>query len=267
MSTNTFDSPLKAALGWAATGVGVFLVANAVFKQLSRLNLNGKVVLITGGSRGFGLVLARQLAARGQQHVDLVIVHKIDRLARNRADDVAITLAIREAGAQLVSVSENVDENFAERQDAGEHDAHVVDGLGVGDLAAFFEDELHHVADVFAGDHDVDVDDRLADFLDRDLERRLLAGEIPCYSMEKRYLHREGGIVLARLSVALVRDQAGNPGPARAFSLSRTARRPLYAPAHRLPTRSLDLGVSLPTRPYPARSCRSTRRPGSLESP
>ena len=34
------------------------------------------------------------------------------------------------------------------------------------DLAAFFEHELHHVADVFAGDHDIDVDDRLADFLD-----------------------------------------------------------------------------------------------------
>lgn len=44
-------------------------------------------------------------------HVDLVIVHKIDRLARNRADDVTINLAIRQAGAQLVSVTENVDES------------------------------------------------------------------------------------------------------------------------------------------------------------
>ena len=34
------------------------------------------------------------------------------------------------------------------------------------DLAAFFEHELHHVADVFAGDHDVDIHDGLADFLD-----------------------------------------------------------------------------------------------------
>ncbi|MGO4129919.1 recombinase family protein [Janibacter sp. RAF52] len=42
--------------------------------------------------------------------VDMVIVHKIDRLARNRADDVKINLAIRETGAQLVSVVENVDE-------------------------------------------------------------------------------------------------------------------------------------------------------------
>ena len=42
--------------------------------------------------------------------VDYVIVHKIDRLARNRADDVEITLAIRSAGAKLVSCSENIDE-------------------------------------------------------------------------------------------------------------------------------------------------------------
>src|SRR5581483_7038563 len=43
-------------------------------------------------------------------HVDYVIVHKIDRLARNRADDVEITLAIRSAGAKLISCSENIDE-------------------------------------------------------------------------------------------------------------------------------------------------------------
>ncbi len=41
--------------------------------------------------------------------IDFVIVHKVDRLARNRADDVAIGLTIRQSGAQLVSVSENVD--------------------------------------------------------------------------------------------------------------------------------------------------------------
>ncbi len=43
-------------------------------------------------------------------HIDYVIVHKVDRLARNRADDVAIVMQLRAAGAQLVSVSENIDE-------------------------------------------------------------------------------------------------------------------------------------------------------------
>lgn len=42
--------------------------------------------------------------------VTYVIVHKIDRLARNRADDVTINLALQNAGVQLVSVTENIDE-------------------------------------------------------------------------------------------------------------------------------------------------------------
>ncbi len=42
--------------------------------------------------------------------VQYVIVHKVDRLARNRADDVAITVAVKNAGATLVSCSENIDE-------------------------------------------------------------------------------------------------------------------------------------------------------------
>lgn len=54
--------------------------------------------------------LQRMLAYLRDNRVDMVIVHKIDRLARNRADDVAITMAIRESGAQLVSVTESVDE-------------------------------------------------------------------------------------------------------------------------------------------------------------
>ncbi len=40
--------------------------------------------------------------------VDFVIVHKIDRLARNRADDAAITKTIQGAGAYLVSTTEAI---------------------------------------------------------------------------------------------------------------------------------------------------------------
>ena len=43
--------------------------------------------------------------------IDYVIVHKVDRMARNRGDDVLIHVAIREAGAQLVSCTENIDES------------------------------------------------------------------------------------------------------------------------------------------------------------
>lgn len=42
--------------------------------------------------------------------VDFVIVHKVDRLARSREDDLTIGMKIRGSGAQLVSASENIDE-------------------------------------------------------------------------------------------------------------------------------------------------------------
>lgn len=51
--------------------------------------------------------LLARVAAGG---IDYVVVHKIDRLARDRGDDVQIMMAIRKAGATLISVTENIDE-------------------------------------------------------------------------------------------------------------------------------------------------------------
>ena len=50
--------------------------------------------------------MLKRLSAGG---ISYVIVHKVDRLARNRADDALINLDIKAAGAQLVSVTENID--------------------------------------------------------------------------------------------------------------------------------------------------------------
>jgi len=49
--------------------------------------------------------------------------------------------------------------------------------------------------------------------LDTDLElvRQLVAGEIPSYTMEKRYVRRGGEEIWVHLSVSLVRDEAGAP--------------------------------------------------------
>ena len=53
--------------------------------------------------------LQRMLAYVTQHRPTYVIVHKVDRLARNRVDDVQINLVLEAAGSQLVSVSENID--------------------------------------------------------------------------------------------------------------------------------------------------------------
>jgi DNA invertase Pin-like site-specific DNA recombinase len=54
--------------------------------------------------------LQRMLQFVKENRVKYVIVHKVDRLARNRVDDALINLALQQAGAQLVSVSENIDQ-------------------------------------------------------------------------------------------------------------------------------------------------------------
>lgn len=45
-----------------------------------------------------------------ENSVDFVIVHKVDRLARNRVDDIEINLALQRAGCRLISATESIDE-------------------------------------------------------------------------------------------------------------------------------------------------------------
>ena len=54
--------------------------------------------------------LQRMLALLDEQPVGYVIVHKVDRLARSRADDALITLRLHEARIGLVSCTESIDE-------------------------------------------------------------------------------------------------------------------------------------------------------------
>ncbi|WP_201732180.1 recombinase family protein [Acidithrix sp. C25] len=54
--------------------------------------------------------LQRMLEYLADHEVDYVIVHKLDRLARNRADDVEITKALDASNVRLVSTTESIDE-------------------------------------------------------------------------------------------------------------------------------------------------------------
>ena len=58
------SSKVRSTILWAAAGVGL-LVGIRLIAGIRRYELKDRVVLITGGSRGFGLVLARQLLEKG----------------------------------------------------------------------------------------------------------------------------------------------------------------------------------------------------------
>ena len=47
--------------------------------------------------------------------------------------------------------------------------------------------------------------------MDIDLTRQLVAGEINTFSIEKRYIHKQGHEVWVNLTVSLIRDEEGNP--------------------------------------------------------
>lgn len=59
------NSQQKGKLLWAAAGAGALLAVRAVVRKVNEYDLHDKVVLITGGSRGLGLVMAREFAREG----------------------------------------------------------------------------------------------------------------------------------------------------------------------------------------------------------
>ncbi len=66
--------------------------------------------------------LKAMLARIGEDRdVDAVIVHKLDRLARNMEDHVAIRALLRKRGVSLISVTENLDETASGRLVEGIH--------------------------------------------------------------------------------------------------------------------------------------------------
>src|SRR4051812_46546403 len=62
----TSDHPLLTA---AALVLGAGLAVRQALRLRGRMNFDGKVVLITGGSRGLGLLLARRFGAEGAKVV------------------------------------------------------------------------------------------------------------------------------------------------------------------------------------------------------
>lgn len=78
-----------------ALTVAAGLIALLLFPTRKRFTFSGRSVLITGGSRGLGLVMARQLAAKG---ADLAIMARDQEEVERAADD------LRSRGARVIEI-------------------------------------------------------------------------------------------------------------------------------------------------------------------
>lgn len=98
-----------------ALGLGAVLVTRALVRKNRAFDLRGKVVIVTGGSRGLGLVLARQLAREGAK---LAICARTEDQLRRAEDE------LRAAGAEVF--------------------AQACDVSSPADVKAFVEEVLDH---------------------------------------------------------------------------------------------------------------------------
>src|SRR5512133_1841976 len=96
-------TPVRFGLLGAAAGAGV-LLASRLARQARRVDFRDRVVVITGGSRGLGLVLARELAAEGAKLA--LVARQSDELDRARED-------LRAVGAEVAVFPCNVGDRAA----------------------------------------------------------------------------------------------------------------------------------------------------------
>ena len=85
----------KEALILAAAGAGAFMAGRALSRRLFGYSLRGKVVLITGGSRGLGLVMAREFAREGARIA--ICARRPDELEAARTD-------LKRRGAEVIAI-------------------------------------------------------------------------------------------------------------------------------------------------------------------
>jgi len=80
---------------WAAAALGAFVAVRAALRSSRALSLRNKSVVVTGGSRGLGLVLARELIREGARVA--ICARDEEELERARAD-------LEERGGEVVAL-------------------------------------------------------------------------------------------------------------------------------------------------------------------
>jgi NAD(P)-dependent dehydrogenase (short-subunit alcohol dehydrogenase family) len=105
-------------LFWVALGgVGLLAISKAIYARLTKLDFKDKVVLITGGSRGLGLEMARILASKGA---------KLAICARTEEQLEKAELEIRAMGADIIAIRADL----TDAEQAANLIAHVVGHYG-----------------------------------------------------------------------------------------------------------------------------------------
>jgi NAD(P)-dependent dehydrogenase (short-subunit alcohol dehydrogenase family) len=91
MATDTTNRSLL----WATGGLAALWAARALWRRATAYSFRDKVVLITGGARGFGLVLARRFAAEGA---------KVAFCARDQAELERAEAEFRQKGIEVLAI-------------------------------------------------------------------------------------------------------------------------------------------------------------------
>ncbi|SFH83711.1 SDR family NAD(P)-dependent oxidoreductase [Planctomicrobium piriforme] len=90
------NSKLKQAMTLGGLALASGLIARHAFRQARWFDYRGKVAVVTGGSRGLGLVLARELVDRGA---------RVAITARTQTDLDAALLELRDRGGDVTAIA------------------------------------------------------------------------------------------------------------------------------------------------------------------
>jgi NAD(P)-dependent dehydrogenase (short-subunit alcohol dehydrogenase family) len=118
----------QSLLALAATGAGLWLAARALKRRRESYDLRGKSVLITGGSRGLGLVLGREFVQAGARVA--ICARDADALERASADLVQPGLPILAIPCDLTKYDEVEEMTQTVRQRLGRIDI-LINNAGV----------------------------------------------------------------------------------------------------------------------------------------
>lgn len=104
---------LGGTVGLLAAGVIGFLAGRAIVRSRRRVDVRGQTVIVTGGSRGIGLEICRQLVQRG---ANVVLCARDETELRNAQDELTHlggqTLAVTCDVTQLVDVANVVNQTI-----------------------------------------------------------------------------------------------------------------------------------------------------------